>query len=113
MAEGDKSLGEEHRVRWSMREARLKARGKKYYDDPIRPREPVNDKRGTCPWCGGEQAQIVILQDDPHFKHAKAGQVHDSPFVGEHVGDAKARVCLTCGRVELTDSKPEGDTTHA
>ena len=112
MAEGDKSLGEEHREAWDKREARRKAYlGEENYS-PMYPREPVNCEMGTCPWCGGRQAQIKILQDDPHYKHAWAGRVHESTEGGKYVGDAKARVCLTCGRVELADSKPEGNISR-
>lgn len=114
MAEGDKSLGEKHR------EARdkLEARGKAFYGDenyvPPFSRELANNMLGTCPWRGGGQAQIVILQDDPRGKSefARAGRVIYSEDHGAWVGDAKARVCLICGRVELADSKPGSSTSQ-
>lgn len=101
MAEGDKSLGEEHRESLDRRNAQLKER---YGDDLMRfPLEPVNRKGGTCLWCGNRQAQILVVNDDEY-----AGDVRYGYEGGRYVsGLTKARVCLTCGRVELTDSKPE------
>lgn len=107
--EGDKSLNEEHRMDCEYRTKQYLER----LDDDARapdhynPDRPVNFRRGTCPWCGNGQAQIRILQDDPIIRWAKAGRVHRGIEGGEWVGDATARVCLVCGRVELVDSQPK------
>ena len=109
MAEGDKSLGEE-RKEW-YRDALERAEYQHHKDWLTKrygPGKPENLKRGTCPWCGNRQAQIAVINwTDPSVFGGKSvgnvGRVND-----DYISDiTKARVCLTCGRVELTDSKPE------
>ena len=104
MAKGKKSLGEERRERLE----RFGKRWREQYGNDIPvppyadPDRPENNRIGTCPWCGNGQAQIMVFNDEDD-----AGKVHDSYESGKYVsGMTMARVCLTCGRVELTDSKP-------
>ena len=78
--EGDKSLNEEHRRRCAYRTKQHLERhgGDVSVPDHYDPNRPVNFRRGTCPWCGNGQAQITILQADPHYKHSWAGEVRRS-----------------------------------
>lgn len=105
MAEGDKSLGEERKESYR---AALERAEDQYTKDTLTsifgPGKPVNLKRGTCPWCGNRQAQIAVINWTANSGSGlrSVGHVHD-----DYVSDiTKARVCLTCGRTELTDSKP-------
>lgn len=102
MAKRHKSLDEERKAWYS---AELKRAETQSHKDCITkcygPNASVNLKRGTCPWCGERQAQIWVLNSDK-FDGIEVERSSDQRCV-----NVKARVCLTCGRVELTDSKPE------